>query len=102
VTATKRYLNDSGWASIDTAPIDEEVFLLVTDGIGAPYCLAHPWKLTSEGWLSCSGKCAALKVTPLRWCWSYFPRRRKRTSVFELRRPALTEALGRSEPMSRR
>ena len=78
---------DGGWASIDTAPIDEEVFLLVTDGIGAPYCLAHPWKLTSDGWVNLE-KCAALKVTPLGWCWNYSPGRRKRKSVFEIRRSA--------------
>ena len=43
-----------GWKPIDTAPIDQDVALIVTDG-GEPYELYRPFKLTAAGWVS-SGK----------------------------------------------
>jgi hypothetical protein len=35
-----------GWKPIDTAPIDQDVGLVVTDG-GEPYALHSPFKLTA-------------------------------------------------------
>ena len=55
-----------GWLAIDTAPIDKEVILIVTDGQGEPYAVLKPFKLTAAGWVS-SGKGTPLAVTPLRW-----------------------------------
>ena len=55
-----------GWQPIDTAPIDKEVILIVTDGQGEPYAVLKPFKLTAAGWVS-SGKGTPLAVTPLRW-----------------------------------
>ena len=43
-----------GWRPIDTAPIDTDVMLIVTDG-GEPYAVLKPFKLTAAGWVS-SGK----------------------------------------------
>jgi hypothetical protein len=39
-----------GWKPIDTAPVDQDVALMVTDG-GKPYLLNGPFKLTAAGWL---------------------------------------------------
>ena len=49
-----------GWQPIDTAPIDKDVMLIVTDGQGEPF------RLTAAGWVS-SGKGTPLAVTPLQW-----------------------------------
>jgi hypothetical protein len=54
-----------GWKPIDTAPIDQDVALIVTDG-GEPYELRSPFKLTAAGWVS-SNKGTPLAVTPLQW-----------------------------------
>jgi hypothetical protein len=54
-----------GWKTIDTAPVDQDVSLMVTDG-GKPYLLNGPFKLTAAGWVS-SGKGTPLAVTPLQW-----------------------------------
>jgi hypothetical protein len=54
-----------GWKPIATAPIDQDVGLIVTDG-GEPYELHSPFKLTAAGWVS-SGKGTPLAVTPLQW-----------------------------------
>jgi hypothetical protein len=54
-----------GWKPIDTAPVDQDVSLMVTDG-GKPYLLNGPFKLTPTGWVS-SGKGTPLAVTPLQW-----------------------------------
>jgi hypothetical protein len=54
-----------GWKPIDTAPLDQDVALMVTDG-GKPYLLNGPFKLTAAGWVS-SGKGTPLTVTPLQW-----------------------------------
>ena len=53
-----------GWRLIDTAPVDQDVMLLVTDGRGEPYPMPYPCKLTAAGWVS-SG--TPLAVTPLQW-----------------------------------
>jgi len=54
------------WRLIDTAPVDQDVMLLVTDGRGEPYPMPYPCKLTAAGWVS-SGKGTPLAVTPLQW-----------------------------------
>ena len=54
-----------GRKPIDTAPIDRDVALIVTDG-GKPHSLNGPFKLTAAGWVS-SGKGTPLAVTPLQW-----------------------------------
>jgi hypothetical protein len=60
-----------GWKPIDSAPSDQDVALIVTDG-GKPYSVNGPFKLTAAGWVS-SGKGTPLAVTPLRWK-PYVPR----------------------------
>jgi hypothetical protein len=55
-----------GWRLIDTAPLDTDVTLLVTDGGGEPYRNPHPCKRTATGWAS-SRKGTPLAVTPLQW-----------------------------------
>jgi hypothetical protein len=67
-----------GWQPIETAPIDKNVMLFVTDGQGEPYAVYKPFKLTATGWVS-SGKgtplAVPLAVTPLLWK-PYIPRKR--------------------------
>jgi hypothetical protein len=58
------------WRLIDTAPMDQDVTLLVTDGRGEPYCIPYPCKLTASGWLNWKGNAAcgnALAAEALRW-----------------------------------
>ena len=55
----------AGWKPIDTAPLDQAVTLLVTDGRGEPYPIPYPCKRTAAGWVSSEGK--PLVVTPLQW-----------------------------------
>jgi hypothetical protein len=43
------------WKPIESAPLDEDVALQVTDGRGKPYTLRSPSRLTAAGWVS-SGK----------------------------------------------
>jgi hypothetical protein len=55
----------SGWRSIGTAPLDEEVELLVAARRGKPYRIPYPCKLTAaSGWVS-SRKGTPLAGTPL-------------------------------------
>jgi hypothetical protein len=42
--------NSLGWRSLDSAPLDEDVALLVTDGPSEPYPLKLPCRLTAAGW----------------------------------------------------
>jgi hypothetical protein len=49
----------TGWQSLDSAPLDKDVSLLVTDGPGEPYPLKLPCRLTAAGWVS------SAKGTPL-------------------------------------
>jgi hypothetical protein len=58
--------NTFGWLSIDSAPLDEDVALLVTDGPSEPYPLKLPCRLTAAGWVS-SSKGTPLAVTPVKW-----------------------------------
>jgi hypothetical protein len=62
------------WRLIDTAPPDQDVTLLVTDGVG-PYRIPFPCKLTAAGWVNSKG--IPLAVTPLQWR-PYNPPRRWR------------------------
>jgi hypothetical protein len=55
-----------GWREIDTAPLDEDLAVLVTDSGSAPYKLKNPCKRTEAGWVS-SGKGTPLAVTPVKW-----------------------------------
>jgi hypothetical protein len=64
-----------GWKPIDTAPFNQDVALIVTDG-GKPYLLNSPFKLTAAGWVS-SIKGTPLAVKPLQWK-PYVPRPKKR------------------------
>jgi hypothetical protein len=38
-----------GWQPIDTAPIDKDVMLIVTDGHGEPYAIFRPFRLRRPG-----------------------------------------------------
>jgi hypothetical protein len=55
-----------GWQPIDTAPIDKDVMLIVTDGQGELYAVYMPFKLTAAAWVG-SGKGTPLAVTPVQW-----------------------------------
>ena len=55
-----------GWQPLDSAPLDVDVTLLVTDGASEPYSLKLPSKLTAAGWVS-SAKGTPLAVTPMKW-----------------------------------
>jgi hypothetical protein len=65
VTTMPMFSERFGWKPIDTAPVGQDVSLMVTDG-GKPYLLNGPFKLTAAGWVS-SGKGTPLAVTPLQW-----------------------------------
>jgi hypothetical protein len=61
-----RVLDDKhGWKPIDTAPLEVDVMLQVSDGQGEPYRLPNPCRLTASGWVS-STKGTALVVTPVK------------------------------------
>jgi hypothetical protein len=55
-----------GWKPVESAPLDRDVQLVVTDGRGAPYRLGKPCRRTASGWVS-SSKGTPLAVTPLKW-----------------------------------
>jgi hypothetical protein len=57
--------NKQGWNPIETAPVEVDVMLEVTDGQGEPYRLRGPSRLTASGWVSSKG--TTLVVTPVRW-----------------------------------
>ena len=59
------FTDQTGWSGIDTAPLNENVMLIVTDGRGDPYTLPHPCKRTAAGWVSSKG--TPLAVTPIKW-----------------------------------
>jgi hypothetical protein len=54
------------WKSIESAPLDKDVTLQVTDGRGGPYTLRWPCRRTASGWIN-SSKGTPLAVTPVRW-----------------------------------
>jgi hypothetical protein len=53
-----------GWKPLDTAPFDQDVTLMVSDGRGTTYALKSPFRLTVAGWVSAS-KGTPLAVTVL-------------------------------------
>jgi hypothetical protein len=55
-----------GWRPIESAPLDEDVWLTVSDGLGDPYLLPYPCRRTVAGWVSTS-RGTPLTVTPLKW-----------------------------------
>ena len=64
--AKRMLLFASDWRLIDTAPLDQDLTLLVTDGWGEPYPIPYPCKRTAAGWVN-SGKGTPLAVTLLQW-----------------------------------
>jgi hypothetical protein len=46
-----------GWKPIDSAPIDQDVALIVTDG-GEPYELHSPFKLFAAGLVRARARCS--------------------------------------------
>jgi hypothetical protein len=58
--------NNYGSDPIETAPLDEDVTLEVTDGRGSRYRLPYRCRLTAAGWIS-SSKGTPLAVTPVKW-----------------------------------
>jgi hypothetical protein len=73
-------LENYGWNPIESAPLDEDLTLQVTDGRGEPYTLLNPSRLIAAGWVS-SGKGTPLAVTPVKWR-RYFPARSRRPGTF--------------------
>ena len=71
-----------GWNPIESAPLDEDLTLQVTDGRGKSYTLLNPSRLIAAGWVS-SGKGTPLAVTPVKWR-RYFPARSRRPGTFSL------------------
>jgi hypothetical protein len=62
-----RLIQDTfGWRAIEAAPLDEDVALLVTDGLSEPYELKYPCKRTDAGWVN-SSRGTPLAVTPVKW-----------------------------------
>jgi hypothetical protein len=54
------------WTSVDFAPFDEDVMLLVSDCRRRPYTLLPPARRTAAGWVT-SGSMTPLAVLPLKW-----------------------------------
>jgi hypothetical protein len=49
------FVDKYGWQPIDSAPLDEDVSLVVTDSRGGdPYRLPYPCRRTAAGWVSSS------------------------------------------------
>ena len=54
------------WKPAETAPFDEDITVLVSDGRRSPYVLLKPCQRTQAGWVV-SGKKTPLAVVPLKW-----------------------------------
>jgi hypothetical protein len=54
------------WNPAETAPFDEDITVLVSDGCRSPYVLSKPCQRTKAGWVV-SGKKTPLAVVPLKW-----------------------------------
>ena len=68
-----RLIQDTfGWRAIETAPLDEDEALLVTEGLSEPYELKYPCKRTDAGWVNSS------RGTPLAVTWKPYRPVRKR------------------------
>jgi hypothetical protein len=61
-----RNFNIAYWKPIETAPLDEDVTVLVIGGTGDTYALPFAAKRTLNGWLS-SRNGTHLLVTPVKW-----------------------------------
>jgi hypothetical protein len=57
---------DHSWNPIESAPLDEDIALHVTDGRGAPYTLQWPCRRTETGWINSKTR-TPLQVTPVGW-----------------------------------
>jgi hypothetical protein len=64
--ARRPYRVTYDWNPIETAPLNEDIALQVTDGRGGPYTLQWPCRRTESGWIN-SRKGTSLEVTPVRW-----------------------------------
>jgi hypothetical protein len=66
-----------GWQPIDSAPLDKDVSLMVTDGRGGePYRLPYPCRHTAGGWVS-SNKGSLQTVVPTKWKLYFSDRKRE-------------------------
>jgi hypothetical protein len=54
------------WHPIESAPLDEDLTLQVTDGRGQPYIIQWPCRRTATGWIN-ARKGTRLEVTPVLW-----------------------------------
>jgi hypothetical protein len=54
------------WKPAETAPFDEDITVLVSDGCRGPYVLLKPCQRTKAGWVV-SGKKTPLALVPLKW-----------------------------------
>jgi hypothetical protein len=54
------------WMSVDLAPFDEDVMLLVSNGRKTPYILQPAARHTAAGWVT-SRSITPLAVLPLKW-----------------------------------
>jgi hypothetical protein len=74
------------WKPAETAPFDEDITVLVSDGCRSPYVLPKPCQRTKTGWVV-SGKKTPLAVVPLKWMPFQRdpsrPRRRRAVSALE-------------------
>jgi hypothetical protein len=58
--------NAKMWKPAETAPFDEDITVLVSDGCKSPYVLLKPCRRTTAGWVV-SGRKTPLAVVPLKW-----------------------------------
>jgi hypothetical protein len=64
--AAMRPVMGYGWHPIESAPLDEDLTLQVTDGSGATYVIRWPCRRTATGWIN-ARKGTQLAVTPVLW-----------------------------------
>jgi hypothetical protein len=70
-----------GWNPIESAPLDEDVTVQVTDGRGAPYTLQWPCRRTANGWINfeegngAGGHAGAVEAVPWLAPFTMTPRR---------------------------
>jgi hypothetical protein len=54
------------WKPAESAPFDEDITILVSDGRKGPYVYLKPCRRTKQGWVV-SGKKTRLAVIALKW-----------------------------------
>jgi hypothetical protein len=97
-TVTLEYSERTGWRPLESVPLNEDVFVLVSDGQGEPYSLSYTCKLTEAGWTS-SDRGTFLTVTPLKWRICFNPQSRSaRAPLIRVQRPARSNSRGSSTP----